>query len=65
MADNEPLPNPLVKISRNSIRIYYNGLLHLDIPRDEYRGLQSWLWGDVGYIEFSVTDAPPIKKPKK
>lgn len=41
-----------IKKDFRSLRIYINGLLHLDILMESYLGLQSWLEGTNNYIYF-------------
>lgn len=35
-----------------SLRLYINGLLHLEIPMNGHNGLQSWIEGSNKYMYF-------------
>lgn len=34
------------------LKIYIEGILHVNIPLEEYNGLQSWLEGDNTYMYY-------------
>ena len=41
-----------LKLSNNQLRIYIDGLIHVNIRLDELVGIQSWEQGGLCYIEF-------------
>lgn len=55
--------NVILKKTLKNFKIYIEGLLHVNIPIEEYSGMQSWLEGDnvyTHYIEFYLKNGQRI-----
>ena len=53
-------PEIRAELDFDSIRVYFGELLHIDIRRSEYRGLQAWKWDGNYKIEISLSDTAPM-----
>lgn len=51
------------KAGLGTVRIYINEMPHLILPRESFRGLQSWLFGRHSeyVIEISLSGAEPMR----
>ena len=54
------LPVVRGELTFDSIRVYLNENLHIDIRRSTYRGLQAWKWDGNFKVEFSLAGAQPM-----
>lgn len=52
--------NVRAELDFDSIRVFINDRLHIDVRRSTYRAMQAWKWSGNYKIEFSVADAKPM-----
>ena len=48
-------------IEFDSIRVYFGELVHIDIRRRTYRGMQTFIYPGNYIIEFSMENTPPMR----